>query len=377
MKYIEGLILEINQVTLLSDDLKVKEIVINRDFFVSDEDDLNDFSNDVAQELKQTFDIFFKKNKNWRENYFSIKEKIELICSIISFKLLKKNSNDLNKISDFDFKNYILNDDSSCFRLLINNQYDKSFKKELEKCISNNGILSYKYAKKINERFILGEKEILELGPNIVNDYKDSFIGIRWKEYEDYLVEMKESGILFTYLKDYEINDPSFEDFFKTEGKSYLYSYYESVLKKDKDFFLSKPDLVFSYLVNNISTDDDNIEKIKIKYQGFFDELIKYPELCYKFIEYFQILQNDLEPYISMSPYWSYEYAKYIVFYGHENFKDINPLIISSIKKYPKLYNKLLEVNRFRDDSGYDFRDIDNFKPEDFNEISFLKQSGF
>lgn len=375
MKYLDVLKLKVKQISVLSNDLTIKQITFTDSSFLAiekEEDQLDDFNDDYAQELKEEFDIFFKNNPDWKENYFNIKQSIiQPVCSIISFKLLKKNSNDFNKLSDFDFKNYALNDVNTCFKLLISDQYDKKFKKQLEEVISDYGHLSYEYAKKINQRFILGEKEIMKEKPKKVNDYKDTFIGPRWKEYEDYLVKEKKANELHKYLQTYQINDPNFEDFFKKEGKFFLFSYYTTILNKDDDFFLSKPELAYLYLRQTMSA--RNVDLLKEKYRKFFPTIRKSPEACYETIIHFLELQEEFEPYIYVSPYWSYQLAKYLLFHGYETLESLNPLLVSSIKKNQKLYDKLLEINILRDDSGYSFEYIDKFKPEDFNETEVIR----
>ena len=116
-----------------------------------------------------------------------------------------------------------------------------------------------------------------------------------------------------------------------------------------------------------------NVDLLKEKYQKFFPAIMKSPEVCYKTIIHFLELQEEFEPYIYVSPYWSYQLAKYLVFNGYETLKNLNPLLVSSIKKNQKLYDKLLEINILRDDSGYSFEYIDKFKPEDFNETEVIR----
>ena len=294
MKYIKNLILKIEQLNLLTKDLEVDSLLFYDGFFINseiDERELNNFNENTAKGLKVKFDLFIKQNPNWKKKYFDNILQLRQIVIIIAFKLLKNNSKDLNKISEFDFKNYILNSYHLCFKLLKENQ-NNNFKEDLEKAISNDGLLSYDYSKIINQRFIIGEKNIMKIkNEKFIFDYIKKFIGSRWEEYEDFLIEYNNDSGLYTYLQNFKIEDPKIDDFF-SKNEDFSYSYYKTILKKPEDFFLSKPDLAFLYLTNNIFN-DANLYKSKIKFKKFFDIIEQHPELSYLLLTYYRSLFQE------------------------------------------------------------------------------------
>lgn len=366
------------QIDFITSDIEIEDFTfIGVHQFSEDPEEID---KNYLKKIKSKMDIFFKNNHNWKEKYFAV---LKDLISIISLRVLIDNSFDINKIDKFDFENYIINDPYSCFKVLTSNKNNKNLKKELEKTISTDGYNSYEYAKKINQRFILGEQKIIEeLKDEKVNDYFKSFINDRWPIYEKYLIENNLQHKLYIYSLKNNFVDQKFEDFFNEQkeyiNKEFLYLYYKNVLNKDEDFFTSEPYLAFLYLINNFNNYDD-LSYFKNENKKTFNELIKYPELCYFLVNYSHDVElgKELEPYFYSSPYWCYEYVKYILFYGYENLEGINQNIISSIKTYPKLYNMILEISKLRNDSGYSFDDIDNFKPEDFNEKPIIKQLEF
>ena len=381
MKYIKNLILKIEQLNLLTKDLEVDSLLFYDGFFINseiDERELNNFNENTAKELKIKFDLFIKQNPDWKKKYFDNILQLRQIVIIIAFKLLKNNYNDLNKISEFDLKNYILNSYDLCFKLLKQNQ-NNNFKEDLEKAISNDGLLSYDYSKIINQRFIIGEKNIMKIKDSkFIFDYINKFIGSRWKEYEDFLIEYNDDSGLYTYLQKFKIEDPKIDKFF-SKNEDFSYSYYKKILKKPEDFFLSKPDLAFLYLTNNIFN-DANLYESKIKFKKFFDIIEQHPELSYLLITYYRSLfQEKLEPYIYKSSYWSYRYAAHLVFFEYSKLEDLNEKLISSIKKYPELYERLLRTNEMSNDNNDYYRDeeIETLKPEDFGETIIVKYKSY
>jgi hypothetical protein len=380
VKYIKNLILKIEQLNLLTKDLEVDSLLFYDGFFINseiDERELNNFNENTAKGLKVKFDLFIKQNPNWKKKYFDNILQLRQIVIIIAFKLLKNNSKDLNKISEFDFKNYILNSYHLCFKLLKENQ-NNNFKEDLEKAISNDGLLSYDYSKIINQRFIIGEKNIMKIkNEKFIFDYINKFMGSRWEEYEDFLIEHNDDSGLYTYLQKFKIEDPKIAEFF-SKNEDFSYSYYKTILKKDEDFFLSKPDLAFLYLTNNIFN-NANLYESKIKFKKFFDIIEQHPELSYLLITYYRSLfQKDLEPYIYKSPYWSYRYATYLVFFEYSKLEDLNEKLISSMKKYPELYERLLTINEMsNDDDYYKDEELSILKPEDFKETVIVKYKSY
>lgn len=375
MKYIKNLVINIFQIDIITSDIEIEDFTfVGANKF---RDDVEEIDKDYLKKLKSKMDIFFKNNPNWKEKYFAV---LKDLISVISIRILTDNSFDINKINKFDFKNYIINDPYSSFKALTSNENNKIFKKELEVSISKDGHNSYEYAKVIDERFILGEQKIIEeLNDEKVNDYFKNFINDRWPIYEEYLIQNDLDYRLYIYTVKNKFIDQKFEDYFKQGkqylNKEYLYLYYKNVLNKDEDFFASESYLAFLYLINNFN-DDNDLSFFKNKNKKIFDEVIKSAELCYFLVYYFhdEELGKELEPYFYSSPYWCYEYVKYILYYGYENLQGINQEIISSIKVYPELYEKILEISKLRNDSSYSFEDIDNFKPEDFNETTIIKQ---
>jgi hypothetical protein len=376
VKQIKTLVLKIEQMNFLKEDLNVENLIFNNGHFINSEEDekeLKDVNESLVKKLKARFDVFIKDNPSWVKKYFHRVLQIKQIIIIIAFKLLKNNSNDLNKISEFDFKNYILNSYHLCFKLLKENQ-NNNFKEDLENAISNDGLLSYDYSKIINQRFIIGEKNIMKIkNEKFIFDYIKKFIGSRWEEYEDFLIEYNDDSGLYTYLQNFKIEDPKIDEFF-SKNEDFSYSYYKTILKKPEDFFLSKPDLAFLYLTNNIFN-ADNLYKSKIKFKKFFDIIEQHPELSYLLITYYRSLfQENLEPYIYKSSYWSYRYAAYLVFFEYSKLEDLNEKLISSIKKYPKLYDRLLRINEMsNNDDYYTDVELDTLKPEDFGETVIVK----
>lgn len=381
MKQIETLVLKIEQIIFLKEDLNVENLIFKDGHFINseidDEKELNRVNENLVKKLKVMFDVFIKDNPSWIKKYFDKVLQIKQIITIIAFKLLKNNSNDLNKISEFDYKNYILNSYHLCFKLLKENR-NNNFKEDLENAISNDGILSYDYSKIINRRFIIGEKNIMKIkNENFIFDYMNKFIGSRWEEYEDFLIKHNDDSGLYTYLQKFKIEDPKIDDFF-SKNEDFSYSYYKTILKKDEDFFLSKPDLAFLYLTNNIFN-DANLDISKNKFKKFFNIIKEYPELSYLLITYYRSLfQKNLEPYIYKSPYWSYKYASYLVFFEYSKLEDLNKKLISSIKKYPELYDRLLTINEMSNKNDY-YRDVelDIIKPEDFGETVIIKYKSY
>jgi hypothetical protein len=373
VKYINQIKLEIYNLFLLNDDsIKFNSITVNYDYNTK-----NLIKN------KDRIDNMIKIFPNWKKHIDLIQKPIDIIAQ----NLL----NDLDNVSKFDLENYILNSPKTAYNCLMK-QDIINFKDKLEDAISIDPYYSYRYALKNKERFLKGEKSIIE-SKDIEDEFNsfsdDSFehygtsyskyvIDGRWSEYEEYLIknfnEQETASKLLEYLRVFNIKDLYFEKTFKKLKPYDLYLYYKKVLQKPKEFFLTTdPIITYYYLIDsNFEITDEKgyllDEKTLLnKYKDFLKVIMKSPKLCYQFCEIQQIRLIYFEKEVfPKSPYWAFYYIKDLFNLGIiDNYKVIHRNTLKKLEKYPKIMGILNLLNILK--SNYSFGE-DELDPKDYGE---------
>jgi hypothetical protein len=365
VKYLKELIIEIYQLPLVSNqNIEIKMVSI---YYESDQKKII--------ENKRLIDEALRNTPNWKKYYNKIFEPLKYIGNHI----LISNNNDLDKLSTFDLDHYVFSSVEIILQLLYaqKNLLDNTkYIDKIENTISEYPFESYKYSKIIGKRFLKGEPALIDdatssyndrhvedsFGSSILTNYYRQHMKGRWIEFEKILVEKKRYNILLEYLMEIEVEDPYFEKIFLENGNQIqVYKYYKKVLKKNEDFFLKNPKLLYYYFIDisedNIPSDfsdEDQIKDFIEKFNSPIKEMLNYPELMCKYCIVNDFPIRFFEDHISISTYWSYIYATYFIYHFGLEKKNFSPKIIPSIKRDPKLYKNIKITMFLRSDGGYE-----------------------